>query len=376
MEIREIHGKHGEAVIYTVGGEHAIDAYAIAQIERICDDAASEGSTIRVMPDVHPGKVGPIGLTMTVGTRLLPNLTGVDAGCGMTTVRCKAKKVELAHLDAVVREAVPAGGAIRKNAHRRSDEANLSALVCARQLRADIVARSLGTLGGGNHFIEAGLGDDGDMFLTVHSGSRHLGVEFTEYYLKQGQAAITAAGLQVPYEVTWIEGGTLDDYLHDIAIVQDYASLNRDIILDEIMRAMKWKPLDCYESRHNYIDMDGRILRKGAISAKDGETVIIPVNMRDGILLGRGRGNPDWNRSAPHGAGRIVRRTDASSMFTVSQYKKEMKGIYSSCIGKETLDEAPFCYRNMDEIRDAVADTVEVTNRIRPIYNFKAGRED
>ena len=233
MEIRKIHGKHGEAVIYTVGGEHAIDAYAIAQIERICDDAASEGSTIRVMPDVHPGKVGPIGLTMTVGTRLLPNLTGVDAGCGMTTVRCKAKKVELAHLDAVVREAVPAGGAIRKNAHRRSDEANLSALVCARQLRADIVARSLGTLGGGNHFIEAGLGDDGDMFLTVHSGSRHLGVEFTEYYLKQGQAAITAAGLQVPYEVTWIEGGTLDDYLHDIAIVQDYASLNRDIILDE-----------------------------------------------------------------------------------------------------------------------------------------------
>ena len=213
------------------------------------------------------------------------------------------------------------------------------------------------------------------LYVVLHSGSRHLGKEVTEYYLNEGQQHIKAQGLQIPHELTWLDGALKEDYLHDLQIVQQFAELNREIMLDELVKGMKWKVADSYSCIHNYVDFseDVPMLRKGAISAKQNEQVIIPINMRDGILLGYGLGNTDWNNSASHGAGRIMKREDIKQHYTVSTYKAEMKGIYSTCIGKDTLDEAPFAYRPVDEISEVIKDTVNIKKRIRPVYNFKAG---
>ena len=210
----------------------------------------------------------------------------------------------------------------------------------------------------------------------IHSGSRHLGFEVTEYYLREGQRLLKEQGIEIPYELTYLTGELMQQYLHDLAIVQDFATRNREIMIAEICKGMKWKIQDTYSCIHNYVDFNTNtpILRKGAISAKAGEPVIIPINMRDGIILGTGLGNDEWNQSAPHGAGRILKREDVRKSYTVSTYKKEMKGIYSTCINKDTLDEAPFAYRRSEEIIDAIGTTVKVDKIIKPIYNFKAGR--
>ena len=197
----------------------------------------------------------------------------------------------------------------------------------------------------------------------------------TEYYLKCGQRELKEQGVEVPYELTWLTGKLKEDYLHDLQVVQEYAELNRQVILEELAKGMKWKMQESISVCHNYIDKEG-ILRKGAISAREGEKVVIPINMRDGILLGIGKGNPDWNYSAPHGSGRILKRSEVKNQYTVSSFKKEMKGIYCSCIGKETLDEAPFAYRNMEMIKEAVEDTVDITQVLHPVYNFKAGNDN
>ena len=382
--MKTIDGTYTSAQIFTTENDAtAIDDYALAQIRLICDQEASRGSLIRVMPDVHPGKVGPIGLTMTIGEAVLPNLVGIDMGCGMTLFQIKGKKVEGQKLDAVIRDAVPAGFAVRSKPHRLADTFDFGALRCCDHIRTDKAARSLGTLGSGNHFIEVDADDDGSLYLVIHSGSRHLGKEVTEYYLKEGARRLKEAGQNVPYELTWLTGQLKDDYLHDLQLVQQYASLNRRIMGEELMKGMKWKTLDSWESIHNYVDerpetvslLQSPLLRKGAISALTGERVIIPINMRDGILLGTGRGNAAWNCSAPHGSGRIMKREDVKSRFTVSTFKSEMKGIYSSCIGANTLDEAPFAYRPLEDIQSVIGDTVTVDRILRPVYNFKAGGE-
>lgn len=366
-----INGVYASAEIFS----EQVEEYAVAQIQMICDNKVSAGSTIRVMPDVHPGKVGTIGLTMTVGERVLPNLVGIDIGCGITLTKLKQKKAEFQKLDTVIRENVPSGGNIRGKAHRRSAEFNYESLRCFHNIHADRAGRSLGTLGGGNHFIELDRDDDGSMYVAVHSGSRHLGKEVTEYYLKCGQRELKEQGVEVPYELTWLTGKLKEDYLHDLQVVQEYAELNRQVILEELAKGMKWKMQESISVCHNYIDKEG-ILRKGAISAREGEKVVIPINMRDGILLGIGKENPDWNYSAPHGSGRILKRSEVKNQYTVSSFKKEMKGIYCSCIGKETLDEAPFAYRNMEMIKEAVEDTVDITQVLHPVYNFKAGNDN
>lgn len=377
MATQMIHGMYGDAVIYTTNGKNAVDDYAIAQIQRICDNEVAKNSSIRVMPDVHPGKVGTIGLTMTLRDRVLPELTGVDAGCGLTLTKIKKAKPEFLQLDKVIRETIPSGFRNHKIPHRRIDEVPLDDLFCARAIRREKVACSLGTLGGGNHFIELDFDEDGSLWLAIHSGSRILGQTFTEFYLTQGQRALKNKGMDVPYEMTWIDGELFERYLHDIAIVQAFASLNRRVMTDEILKGMKWKAVDQIECIHNNIDDENGIvmLRKGAISAKTGQTVAIPINMRDGILLGTGLGNPDWNCSAPHGAGRIIKREDVASRYTVSQFKSVMHGIYSPSIDKSTLDEAPFCYRQIDEMRDAVQASVKIDRILKPVYNFKAGKE-
>lgn len=373
-----INGTYTSAKIFTCANpENELDDHAAAQIQMLCDNPVSQGCKIRIMPDVHPGKVGTIGLTMTIGDKIMPNIVGIDIGCGMTLADMNGKRVEFQKLDTVIRERVPSGFHIRSNVHRFADSFDFSRLACAGKIRKDKALHSLGTLGGGNHFIEIDKDDENHMYAVVHSGSRHLGKEVTEYYLAEGQKQLKERQINVPYELTWLEGPLKEDYLHDLEIVQEYAALNRQIMLEEIAKGMKWKYKELYSCIHNYVDLSSEqpILRKGAISAKEGEMVIIPVNMRDGILLGTGRGNEDWNQSAPHGAGRILKREDVKSCHTLAEFKKAMKGIYSPSINKETLDEAPFAYRGLEEIAAVIGDTVSISKTIRPIYNFKAGAE-
>lgn len=381
-----IHGAYTSAHIFTVHNPAcAIEDYALAQIQMLCDNDAFQGSRIRIMPDVHPGIGGPIGLTATLSARILPGLVGVDIGCGITLARLAQTKIEYQKLDALIRRQIPSGFQLRNAPHRFNDRFDLAKLRCFRHIREDKAVLSLGTLGGGNHFIEADRDDEGVLYIAIHTGSRHLGKEVAEYYMKAGQRLLKKSGLRVPYELTWLEGGLADDYLHDLRLVQQFAALNREAVLDDLCRGMKWK---CQESRscvHNYVETfpdvsDGStgsslILRKGAISAQKNEPVIIPVNMRDGVILGTGLGNPDWNCSAPHGSGRIYKRSEVKNHFTVSNFKAEMRGIYSSCIGTDTLDEAPFAYRGLEELAAAIAQTVNVQKIIRPVYNYKAGKD-
>lgn len=372
-----IFGKYTNALVYTTDNEQcAIDNYARKQLQMICDHPSAAGSRIRVMPDVHPGKVGTIGLTMTVGESLMPNLVGVDIGCGMTIARIRTKGMECQKLDTVIRDNVPVGGAVRKTNHRLCDKAVLRRLHCYKAVDEAKAERSIGMLGGGNHFIEIDRDGEGAFYLVIHSGSRHLGVEVTEYYLREGQkASQTKKQGYAPYDLTCLEGELLGQYLHDLEIVQEFAGLNREAMVDEIVRGMKWKVLDSYTCIHNYIDFsaDVPLLRKGAISAKAGEPVVIPINMRDGIILGKGLGNEDWNCSAPHGSGRIYRRSEVKEHHTVSEFRRAMEGIYSICINKDTLDESPFAYRSIEDMLKVVGDTVAVDEVIRPVYNFKAG---
>lgn len=380
--MKTINGVYTSANIFTTSNEAtAIDDYAIHQLQMLCDNKTAKGCLIRVMPDVHPGKVGTIGLTMTIGSKLMPNLVGIDIGCGITLAKIKDKKIEFQRLDTVIREIIPAGFSVRNKAHRFASEFDFTRLRCHKHICNDKALLSLGSLGGGNHFIEADKDSEGNLYIAIHSGSRHLGKEVTEHYINQGQKESKEKELNIPYELTYLEGPTLENYLYDIQIVQEFASLNRKIILDELVKGMKWKIIDSYDCIHNYVDataetldiFNSPILRKGAISAKDGESVIIPINMRDGIILGTGTGNKNWNCSAPHGSGRLMKREDVKANYTVSSYKSEMKGIYSSCINKSTLDEAPFAYRPIDEIADAIKDTIVINKIIKPIYNYKAG---
>ena len=368
-----IKGNYAEAVVYA----SSIEDYAKAQIRMICDNDISLGSKIRIMPDCHPGKVGPIGLTMTVTNKVIPQLMGIDIGCGMLVAKIKARNIEFQKLDKVIRENIPAGFKIRKAPHNKADISVVSDLRCIRAVNTDKALKSLGTLGGGNHFIEVDKGEDG-YYIIIHTGSRHLGVDVADYYTENARRRLVNMGKDVPYEVAYVEGSLMDDYLYDAAIATSYASLNREIILHEILKGMKWKEEERYESLHNYIAAlpDGtNILRKGAASALEGEQVIIPINMRDGVILGTGKGNPEWNYSAPHGSGRKIKRTEVQNGYTVSAFKKDMKGIYSTSISADTLDEAPVAYRSIDEILAVVEETVEVKQILKPVYNFKAGKE-
>lgn len=378
MGTQIINGKYTSATIFTTDNmEQAIDDYALAQLRMLCDLEANANCKIRVMPDVHPGKVGTIGLTMTLGSKIMPNLTGIDIGCGMSLIQIKDRKIEFQKLDKIIRDHVPSGYAIRKNVHHSVNSSMLDDLVCRKHIEAEKALLSCGSLGSGNHFIEVDQDEDKNTYVIVHSGSRRLGKEITEHYLKEGQRLLLSQGINIPYELTYLENELMQNYLHDIAIAQEFARMNREVILSELTKEMRWKVIDAYGCHHNYVEFDDTpILRKGAISARSGEKVIIPINMRDGIILGTGLGNAEWNYSAPHGSGRIMKREAVKNHFTLSQFKKSMSGIYSPSISKDTLDEAPFAYRGMDDIVDAIKDTVEITKIIRPVYNFKAGGED
>ena len=366
--MKTVKGIYAEAKIFT----DDVEEYAEAQVRSICDNEIADGSTICMMPDIHPGKIAPIGLSMTIKDKVIPQLLGVDIGCGMTCVKLNRANAEFQKLDKVIRENVPSGFAVRKEPHHMAEEFSYEELHCVSHINRNRAERSLGTLGGGNHFIELDRGSDGSMYLVVHTGSRHLGEEVTEYYTKLADRCLKEQGIEVSYYMSYLEGGNKAAYLEDVRIIQHYAEWNRQIIVREILKGMKWKAVEQFSVAHNYLD-DSGILRKGAVSARNGEKVIIPANMKDGIILGIGKGNAEWNYSAPHGSGRRLKREDVKDRHTVSEFKKEMKGIYSSCIGADTLDEAPFAYRSITEIVEQIKDTVEITEILKPVYNFKAG---
>lgn len=398
-----LNGKYNEAKIFT----DAVDEASESQVRLLLDQEFTRGSRIRMMPDIHAGVGCTIGTTMTVADKIVPNLVGVDIGCGMETVTVREKHMELQKLDKLIYEKIPSGYHIREKAHRYFDHINLEELHCYRHINRIRAERSLGTLGGGNHFIEADTDKDGTIYLVVHSGSRHLGVEVAAYYQEEGYKALNgrtkkdvdrlvgqmkAQGrekeiqksilalksmvkTEIPKTLAYVSGELFDRYIHDMKIVQHYAQLNRQAMMDEIIKGMKLHVVDRFTTIHNYIDTDAMILRKGAVSAKKGEKLLIPINMRDGSLICTGKGNADWNESAPHGAGRLMSRARAKQSFTVSEFVKQMSGIYSTSVKKETLDECPMAYKGMDDIIRHIGDTAEVEKVITPIYNFKAGEE-
>ncbi|MCL2812056.1 MAG: RtcB family protein [Clostridia bacterium] len=363
----EIDGKYNTALVFTDELEEA----ARAQIQALCSQAFCEGSKIRIMPDVHAGAGCTIGTTMTIGDKVCPNLVGVDIGCGMETVRLAARRLELARLDKVIRERIPSGFSVRDTPHAMAGEIDLSGLRWQKGINLERAYRSIGTLGGGNHFIEVGQGENGALYLVVHSGSRHMGLEIAKAY--QGAAYDQLDQRPVPRDLAYVSGPLLDDYLHDMAIAQHFAALNRRAMVREILKAMKVDAVEQFTTVHNYIDIGEGVLRKGAVSAKAGERLLIPINMRDGSLICVGKGNPDWNQSAPHGAGRLMSRSEAKRSFTVSEFKKQMRDIYTTSVGADTLDECPMAYKSMDAILNHIGPAAEVMEIVRPIYNFKAG---
>ena len=367
----ELQGTYSTAKIFTDTAEPS----AIQQIEHLLEQEFASGSVIRIMPDVHAGMGCTIGTTMTITDKVVPNLVGVDIGCGMETVLLKDKRVDLNQLDKAIHEFIPSGFSIRGNPHHFTDEIDLTALRCARHMDLSRAKLSIGTLGGGNHFIELGKDDEGQLYLVVHTGSRNLGKQAAEYYQNLAADNLGRKGKGADRVLAYLEGELLADYLHDMAIIQQYADLNRRAIVRDIVKSMKWKIIEQFTTVHNYIDLDTMILRKGAISAQAGERVLIPMNMRDGSLICVGKGNPDWNYSAPHGAGRLMSRSAAKDSITLSQFTQAMKGVFSSTVNRSTIDEAPFAYKPMEEIIANIGDTADIVKVIKPVYNFKAGQE-
>lgn len=395
-----IQGLFNTAVCYTP----ELEDLAAKQIKAVCDQAEFAGCKIRIMPDVHAGKGCTIGTTMTIQDKIVPGMVGVDIGCGMETVELAEHEIDFDKLDALIRKEIPYGREVRDTLHALNAEIDLTQLRCADQVNLNRAMRSIGTLGGGNHFIEVDRSEDGRLFLIVHSGSRHLGTEVAEYYQNEGRRALwgganyqiqkviaqlkaegrfkeiqktisalrTEHELSIPKDLAYVEGKLFEDYIHDMKITQQFAMLNRKAMVDVIMTGMGFTAVEAFTTIHNYIDTDAMILRKGSVSARAGEKLLIPINMRDGSLICVGKGNQDWNCSAPHGAGRLMSRRAAFNVLSMEEFKREMEGIYTTCVLPDTLDESPMVYKNMDEIVDQIGPTAEIVERIRPVYNFKA----
>ena len=396
----EIKGKVNTALCFAT----VVEDEAIEQIRRMCDYDFTAGSKIRIMPDVHAGKGCTIGTTMTITDKAVPNVVGVDIGCGMYTVNLGNWNIDFEKLDAAA-HFIPSGMNVWEGRQERFD---LTELRCYRALRdAKRLERSLGTLGGGNHFIEVDRAADGTNFLVIHSGSRNLGKQVAGYYqrlaieLHEGKEELFAkrdaliaeykaadrrdeiqAALQelvwsvkektIPDDLCYVYGQYLEDYLHDVEICQRFARRNRELMAEILLKRTGLSARYAFHTVHNYIDTEERILRKGAIAAHAGERVLIPINMRDGSVLAVGKGNPDWNFSAPHGAGRVLSRTAAKSQLDLEEYKREMSGVYTTSVSEATLDEAPMAYKRLEDIIDVIRESVDVIEVLKPIYNFKA----
>ena len=396
----EIIGRYATAICYA----EIIEDEARDQIRRMCDYPFTEGSKIRIMPDVHAGEGCTIGTTMTVTGKVVPNIVGVDIGCGMYSVNIGHDDIDFAVFDEAAHY-VPSGFNVWDG---RQEHFDLTRLKCFRELRdSRRIERSLGTLGGGNHFIEIDRDSDGTNWLVIHTGSRNLGHQVATYYQglavdldrgkgdyfrrrdeliarykaegrrKEIQSALQAMRWEarentMPEDLCYLSGEYLDDYVHDVKICQEFARRNREKIAEVLLSRTGLTAHDSFHTVHNYIDTDTMILRKGAISAQLGERVLIHINMRDGSILAVGRGNPEWNYSAPHGAGRVMSRRSAKESLSMSEYQQAMSGVYTTSVSEATLDEAPMAYKPLDAIIDVIAGTVDVVSVMKPVYNFKA----
>ena len=386
-----------------------IEQEAIEQIDLLLEQEPFKDCKVRIMPDVHAGKGCVIGFTADLGDKVIPNIVGVDIGCGMLCVELGKIELDLEKLDRVINENIPAGRNIRE--HKLRDFEDINILYCLRELKeTKKFERAIGTLGGGNHFIEVDIDDDGNKYLVIHTGSRNMGKQVAEYYqnlaielcsgkeemfkrkeeiirsykeqdrkneiqkaLKQLEQEYKNNKPNLPKELCYLEGKYRERYLHDMKICQRYATINRAEIAITILKKYGiYDNQNFFQTIHNYICFEDNIVRKGAIRANKGEKVIIPINMRDGSIIAVGKGNEDWNNSAPHGAGRIMSRMQAKKTFQLDEFVKSMDGIYTTSVVEETIDEAPFVYKPMQEIIDNIKDTVEIERIIKPIYNFKA----
>ena len=414
----EVKGTYNTAKIFS----DTCDDTTIAQVRNLMNQPSVQDSRIRIMPDCHAGAGCVIGTTMTITDKVIPNLVGVDIGCGMLATKLKEQRIDLPKFDSLTQAEIPAGMKKRRIPHSLADSIDVESLACygktGCKVSSDVFRLSLGTLGGGNHFWELDRDEAGNIWLIVHTGSRRSGKDVAEYYQKQAYEILNHTGkqrkkgiavkrnefieqvkrdgkekdlnsllrewesslpkseIQVPYEVAWCEGQLFDDYIHDMKIMQEYAALNRRIITEVILKKCKLHAVEQFETIHNYIDTENMILRKGSVSARKGEKLLIPINMRDGALICIGKGNPEWNESAPHGAGRLMSRREARDSISMKDYRDTMKGIYSSCISKGTLDESPMAYKPMEEIIRNIEPTAEIVAHLKPIYSFKAGAED
>ena len=404
--MQEVKGEYNTAKVFT----DVIDETSLKQIQLLCNQEFTAGEKIRLMPDVHAGAGCTIGTTMTIKDKIVPNLVGVDIGCGMETLVIHkdsdvAKNFSGAVLDKIIRKNIPCGFDIRKKPHDFVSEVEWDKV--KGKFTKNRAILSLGTLGGGNHFIEADKDDEGNLYIVVHSGSRHAGLEIAEYYQEMAWnqlnqktkadldsmiAELKATGRQseieekriemnaqiktaIPKDLAYVSGYLFDDYINDMKIMQHFAALNRKAMIDSISIGLRIKKEDLIEqftTIHNYIDIENMILRKGAVSAKKGEKLLIPINMRDGSLVCIGKGNEDWNCSAPHGAGRVMSRMKAKRQLRMEEFKAQMSGIYSTTVSKATLDEAPMAYKTMDDIVNNINPTAHIEKIIKPIFNFKA----
>jgi len=393
----EIQGKFNTAKVFT----DDIETEAYTQLLNMMCQCWAKDMQIRVMPDVHAGKGCTVGTTMTIKDKIVPNLVGVDIGCGMLVAKIKDRSINFDKLDKIIRERIPSGKCHRDSSHSMAKDFPIEELIAYKNKaieHSEIL--SLGSLGGGNHFIEVDKDEHGDLYIVIHSGSRHLGLATCGYWQNvaikecndstQARGAIIAklkaegreneieAALKnvdhfpTPKDLAYVSGESFNGYLHDMDIVQNFATLNREAMLYEIVRGLRLHVIDKFTTIHNYIDIKNMILRKGAVSAQAGERLIIPMNMRDGSLICTGKGNPDWNFSAPHGAGRKMSRSKAKESIDLAAYQKSMSGIYTTCVNKSTIDESPMAYKPMKSILENIGDTADVTNIIKPVYNFKA----
>lgn len=396
----EIKGKVNTAICYA----SVIEEEAIEQIRRMCDYEFTAGSRIRIMPDVHAGKGCTIGTTMTITDKAVPNIVGVDIGCGMYTIDLGKTDIDYKKLDEAA-HFIPSGMNVWEG---RQEHFDLEQLRCYRDLKdAKRLERSLGTLGGGNHFIEIDESADGEKYLVIHSGSRNLGKQVAEFYQKlavelskgkeeyfkqrdeiirtykeQGRKKEIQAALKqikwerkesmIPEDLCFLYGSYLEDYLHDVEVCQRFARRNREKMAEILLERSGIAAGEAFHTIHNYIDTEEMILRKGAIAAHVGEKVLIPINMRDGSVLAVGKGNAEWNYSAPHGAGRIMSRKAAKDKLSLEEYRETMKGIYTTSVNEATLDEAPMAYKSLDDIIDVIRDSVDIIDVMKPVYNFKA----
>ena len=398
--MEEIIGTVTTAISYA----KTIDELAKEQIKRMCDNEFTSGSKIRIMPDVHAGKGCTIGTTMTIQDKAVPNIVGVDIGCGMLTIKLEDSKIDFEKLDEAS-HFIPSGKNVWDEKQVNFD---LNSLNCYKQLKhIKWLENSIGSLGGGNHFIEVEKSKDGIYYLVIHSGSRNLGCQVAEIYqqlamdLNVGKASYTEqrekiirelkeAGrfkeiqaaldnlrdnrenTSIPKDLCFLYGKYFEEYLQDMKISKEYAIKNREKMSKVLLERAGLTAVESFHTVHNYIDIENMILRKGAIPAYKDQKVLIPINMRDGSVLAVGKGNPDWNYSAPHGAGRIMSRTEAKNKLKLEDYKEVMAGIYTTSINESTLDEAPMAYKSLNDIIDVIGDTVEIVDVMKPVYNFKA----